>query len=69
MVFYAGVGDVFTNAKKDLSISSLKYSLGSGIRLKIVKSENLNIRIDYGVGFGPTSTTEHNLYLGIAEAF
>lgn len=69
MVFYAGVGDVFTNAKKDLNINSLKYSLGSGIRLKIVKSENLNIRIDYGVGFGPTSTTEHNLYLGIAEAF
>ena len=66
LVFFAGAGDV----SKDLrtfQIPNLKFSLGSGIRLKIVKSENLNIRFDYGFGFG--NENEHNFYLGIAEAF
>lgn len=65
VVFYSGVGEVYSNG--DLSFENIKYSAGTGLRLKIVKSENLNIRFDYGVGFGPV--TEHNFYLGIAEAF
>lgn len=65
-VFFTGVGEVFSDVK-DLGFNQLKYSFGSGLRLKIVKSENLNIRLDYGIGLGDTN--EHNFYLGIAEAF
>jgi outer membrane protein assembly factor BamA len=67
MVVYAGAGDVFEDAK-DLSFNNMKYSVGTGLRLKIVKSENLNIRFDWGLGFGP-DTSESNFYFGIAEAF
>ena len=66
MVFFGGMGEV-TNDFSKLNIRDFKYSLGSGIRLKIVKSENLNIRFDYAFGFGPSP--DHNFYLGIAEAF
>jgi outer membrane protein assembly factor BamA len=66
MVFYGGVGDVFATAG-DLRLDRLKYSLGSGLRLKIVPAENLNIRFDYALGLGPGQ--EANFYLGIAEAF
>lgn len=64
--FFGGIGDV-TSDLSNLSFSNLKYSLGTGLRLKIVKSENLNIRIDYAHGFGTSS--DRNFYLGIAEAF
>lgn len=66
-VFFTGVGDVFSNFNEDIALENMKFSLGSGIRIKIVKSENLNIRIDYGFGLGPSP--DHNFYLGIAEAF
>lgn len=66
MVFFAGAGDVY-NTTADLSMTNLKYSLGTGLRLKIVRAENLNIRFDYGFGLGPEG--DHNFYLGIAEAF
>lgn len=66
MVFYAGTGTVRARGEP-LSINTLKYSLGTGIRLKIVESENLNIRLDYALGFANQRTS--NFYLGIAEAF
>lgn len=65
-VFFGGVGEV-TNSFSEVSFDRLKYSLGTGFRLKIIKSENLNIRIDYGVGLG--TSKDHNFYIGIAEAF
>lgn len=65
-VFYGGIGEVF-NEVNDLQFQNLKYSLGSGLRVKIVQSENLNIRLDYALGLGPIK--DHNFYLGIAEAF
>ena len=65
-VFFGGVGDVKEKVQ-ELQISNLKYSLGTGLRLKIVKSENLNIRLDYAFGLGPVR--DSNFYLGIAEAF
>lgn len=65
-VFFGGAGDV-TNNISNLSFSKLKYSVGTGLRLKIVKSENLNIRVDYGVGLG--GIIDHNFYIGIAESF
>lgn len=65
-VFFAGMGDVFAENQK-LSLNSMKYSLGTGLRLKIVKSENLNIRLDYAWGLG--DEIDNNFYLGIAESF
>ena len=64
--FFGGVGDVFDNIS-NLELGNLKYSLGSGLRVKIIKSENLNVRIDFALGLGPT--TDQNFYIGIAEAF
>lgn len=65
-VFFGGVGDV-TDELSNLDLNNVKYSVGTGLRIKIVKSENLNIRIDYGIGLG--SIKDQNFYLGIAEAF
>lgn len=65
-VFFGGMGDV-TDKLSNLNFNNIKYSVGTGLRLKIVKSENLNIRIDYAFGLGKIS--DQNFYLGIAEAF
>ena len=65
-VGFVGTGDVANNSSQ-LGIDRLKYSAGAGIRLKIVPSENLNIRFDYAFGFG--TDTDRNFYLGIGEAF
>lgn len=64
--FFGGVGEV-TDKLSSLNFKNIKYSIGSGLRIKIVKSENLNIRIDYAFGLG--KSRDHNFYLGIAEAF
>lgn len=66
-VGFTGVGDVFSSFTDDFKLRNLKYSLGTGLRIKIVKSENLNIRLDYALGLGPSN--DHNFYLGLAEAF
>lgn len=65
-VFFGGMGDVLNNLEL-VNLRNLKYNAGIGLRLKIVKSENLNIRFDYGFGLGPSR--DNNFYLGIAEAF
>jgi len=66
MVFFAEAGEVFNN-QSNPTFEDLKYGAGVGIRLKIAKEENLNIRFDYGIGFG--HEFDNNFYLGIAEAF
>jgi len=65
-VFFGGAGEVLAKGES-FDFDEVKYSLGTGIRLKIVEKENLNIRLDYAFGFG--RETENNFYLGIAEAF
>ena len=65
-VGFLGAGDVANN-RDQLGFDRLKYSAGMGVRLKIVPSENLNIRFDYAFGLGTDS--DRNFYLGIAEAF
>ncbi|WP_338769557.1 BamA/TamA family outer membrane protein [Bernardetia sp. ABR2-2B] len=62
MVLFAGAGDVY-HTTSDLSFDNLKVGYGAGLRLKIVKSENLNIRFDVARG------EKWNFYFGIAEAF
>lgn len=49
MVAFAGVGDVF-GPSSNVSWSTLKYSLGSGIRFAVNPAERLNIRFDYALG-------------------
>ena len=66
LVFFGGIGEVFDEVS-EIELGDAKYSLGTGLRLKIVKSENLNIRIDFALGLG--RETDQNFYLGIAEAF
>jgi hemolysin activation/secretion protein len=65
-VFYAGAGDV-VDGLDEVKWTNMKYSVGSGFRLKIIKSENLNIRFDYALGLG--AIKDNNFYLGIAESF
>lgn len=66
LVFFGGLGDV-TGPESGASFNTLKYSLGTGLRIKIIESENLNVRFDYALGMGRGN--ERNFYLGIAEAF
>jgi outer membrane protein assembly factor BamA len=63
VVAFAGAGDV-AHRLKDFRLSGLKPSFGLGLRFKIVKAENLNIRFDYGFGKG-----SNNYYFNVAEAF
>ncbi len=49
MIAFAGAGDVFDNTN-NLSMSHLKYSIGTGLRFAVNPAERLNIRLDYGYG-------------------
>lgn len=62
MVVFAGAGEVYNNTS-DLRFKDIKVGYGAGLRLKIVKSENLNLRFDIAKG------EKINFYFGIAEAF
>lgn len=62
-VAFLGAGGVYNNVS-DFQFKSLKPSYGAGLRFMLDKSENLNIRFDWGVGNG-----SNEFYLGIAEAF
>lgn len=65
-VFYGGAGQVAEGAA-DLGLDQLRYSLGTGLRVTIIPSENINLRLDYAYGFGLSSGT--GFYLGLGEAF
>ncbi len=62
-VAFAGLGDVF-DAPSEVTMSTLKYSLGGGLRFLVSKREGLNARIDYGFGKGSQA-----LYISLTEAF
>lgn len=63
MTTFAGLGDVFEHTS-DVSFSTLKYSLGAGIRYALNQEQKLNIRAD--IGYGREGT---NFYIVIGEAF
>ncbi|TXF88741.1 BamA/TamA family outer membrane protein [Neolewinella aurantiaca] len=65
-VFYGGAGQVAEGAA-DLGFDQLRYSLGTGLRVLIIPSENINLRLDYAYGFGLSSGS--GFYLGLGEAF
>ena len=62
-VGFAGFGDVANEISK-FNINDIKYSYGMGLRIKLVKKELLNLRIDYGI-----TPISRNFYVSIAEAF
>lgn len=66
IVLFGGAGEV-ASSTSGMRLDKIKYSLGTGLRLKIVPSENLNVRFDYAFGLGAIS--DQNFYLGIAESF
>ncbi len=61
LVGFAGLGCVHN--KLD-NINNILPSYGGGLRFKINRKENVNVRVDYGFGNG-----QQNLYFFIAEAF
>lgn len=63
MVAFAGIGDVFTSIS-DVRASTLKYSVGTGIRFAVNPAERLNIRVDYALG-----REGGYFYFSVAESF
>jgi len=62
-VVFAGVGSV-SSTIGEFKNSSLRPSVGVGIRFLVDEEEDLNVRLDYGIG-----QEKKNFYFNIAEAF
>ncbi|QIP17954.1 BamA/TamA family outer membrane protein [Spirosoma aureum] len=65
-VGFAGLGNVGDHLR-DLNFQELKFSYGGGLRVALNRKERLNLRVDYGWGFG--ESTSHGLYFQLGEAF
>nr|WP_262924060.1 BamA/TamA family outer membrane protein [Spirosoma liriopis] len=65
-VGFLGLGNVGDHLR-DLNLQELKYSYGGGLRVALNRKERLNLRVDYGWGFG--ESTSHGLYFQLGEAF
>ncbi|OJJ21578.1 hypothetical protein BKI52_13635 [marine bacterium AO1-C] len=61
---FVGLGDV-ANEVNQFDSNNLKYSYGGGLRFKLDRKNNINIRLDYGFGSDGSS----GFYLEIGEAF
>lgn len=62
-VAFLGGGDV-SNSISGFKFKNLRPNYGAGIRFKLDKTENLNLRFDYGIG-----QDSNYFYFTIAEAF
>ena len=60
---FGGVGAV-ANKLTDFTKNEIHYDYGVGLRIKINKKENTNLRIDYGF-----TKDSQGLYVVFAEAF
>ena len=65
-VGFFGIGNVGDKVS-DLNLYELKYSYGGGLRVALNRKERLNLRVDYGWGFG--QSTSNGLYFQLGEAF
>jgi outer membrane protein assembly factor BamA len=65
-VFYGGAGQVATGVNA-LTLTELRYTLGTGLRVTIIPKENINLRVDYALGLGKSNGS--GIYLGLGEAF
>lgn len=64
LVAFGGIGNVYSS-KNPLLKRDLLYSFGGGIRLLMLKKDNLNVRIDYGY----YSKYNSGLYFTLGECF
>ena len=62
-VVFAGAGDV-AHRVSDFRFGNLRPTFGAGLRFLIDDTEDLNLRLDYGLG-----TRTQNYYLKVGEAF
>lgn len=62
-VAFIGVGSVAPNLGA-FTAANLLPNYGAGVRFKVIPSENVNLRLDYGFG-----RDTGNFYLAISEAF
>lgn len=62
-VAFLGAGDV-ANTVSSFKLSNFRPNYGAGVRFKLDRTENLNLRFDYGLGQG-----SGYFYFTIAEAF
>jgi hypothetical protein len=60
---FCGIGKVAKTASKLIS-NTMHYNYGMGLRIRLNKKENTNLRIDYG-----RTADSHGLYIVYAEAF
>jgi outer membrane protein assembly factor BamA len=63
-VAFAGIGEV-GNDITDMKLKAFKYSFGGGLRYLFNKKENVNLRMDIGIGKDGNT----GVYFGIEEAF
>lgn len=63
-VIFGGFGEVY-NKTNELSLSSIKYSVGAGIRFALLTKEKLNLRLDYGY----SNSFNQSLYFTFVECF
>jgi len=63
LAVFGGVGSV-ANSFRMFKDNTVHYNWGAGLRIRINKKENTNIRIDYGF-----TRDSHGLYIVFAEAF
>lgn len=64
IVGFMGLGKVYN--PQEVNLKGIHYSYGTGIRLKINKRENLNLRLDYALG---DLSYPGYFYFGFAESF
>lgn len=62
MATFAGVGDVYND---NWDFSNPKYGGGVGLRIQVLPTQRLNLRIDYAIG----TDWQKGFYLGFKEAF
>ncbi len=62
-VIFGTLGNVYSNVY-NLTHSDLKYTVGAGLRFKINRKENTNLRLDEGLG-----AKTHGVYGNFGEAF
>jgi hypothetical protein len=63
IVGFAGAGSI-SDGMNRFDLKNTMPSYGGGLRFKINRKENVNVRVDYGLGNG-----QQNVYFFIAEAF
>ncbi len=66
LVGFLGGGQV-ASSSSELGLDQMRYSVGGGLRVLIIPQENINLRVDYGYGFGVSAGS--GFYLGLGEAF